>query len=94
MGIINDDRMESRVQVTLVVTGIGAPTLEEAVTNLTKPAFTKSQGPGLGYQPQAANLKTERKPVEAIPFSQPLNTAAPSNNMDIPAFLRRRNRSE
>jgi hypothetical protein len=93
MGIINDDRMESRVQVTLVVTGLGAPTLEETVTDLAQSNLSESQVPNRGDQPRIDIPTTERQPVEAIPISQPLNTATASNNLDLPAFLRRRNRS-
>lgn len=93
MGIINDERMESRVQVTLVVTGLGAPTLEEAVTELSKPAIAKTEEPAYGYQSQANQPMKEIHPVGAMPVPQPLNTAAPANNLDLPAFLRRRNRT-
>lgn len=93
MGIINDERMESRVQVTLVVTGLGAPTLEEAVTELSKPAIAKTEEPAYGYQSQANQSMKEIHPVGAMPVPQPLNTAAPANNLDLPAFLRRRNRT-
>jgi cell division protein FtsZ len=93
MGIINDDRMESRVQVTLVVTGLGAPTLEETVTDLVQPELSSPQVPDRGYQPQTTIPTSGRPPVEAVPISQPLNTATASNNLDLPAFLRRRNRS-
>jgi cell division protein FtsZ len=93
MGIINDDRMEGRVQVTLVVTGLGAPTLEETVTDLAKPVSTQSPVRSRGYQSQVANPSTGHQSVEALPISKPLNTAAATNNLDLPAFLRRRNRS-
>jgi cell division protein FtsZ len=93
MGIINDDRMEGRVQVTLVVTGLGAPTLEETVIDLAKPVSTQSPVRSRGYQSQVANPSTGHQSVEALPISKPLNTAAATNNLDLPAFLRRRNRS-
>jgi cell division protein FtsZ len=93
MGIINDDRMEGRVQVTLVVTGLGAPTLEETVIDLAKPVSTQSPVRSRGYQSQVANPSTGHRSVEALPISKPLNTAAATNNLDLPAFLRRRNRS-
>jgi cell division protein FtsZ len=38
LGIINDERLEGRVQVTLIVTGLGAPTLEEALSKVSKPS--------------------------------------------------------
>jgi cell division protein FtsZ len=38
MGVTNDERMEGRAQVILMVTGLGAPTLEEAFPGLKKSA--------------------------------------------------------
>jgi len=36
LGVINDDRMEGKAQVILMVTGLGAPTLEEAMSGVTR----------------------------------------------------------
>ena len=42
LGVISDDRMEGRVQAILMITGLGAPTLEQAFSEVkrveTKPA--------------------------------------------------------
>jgi len=49
MGVINDDRMQGRVQVILMVTGLGSPTLEETLSGVSptvsledKPSLTLS----------------------------------------------------
>ena len=84
MGVLNDDRMEDRVQVTLIITGLGAPTLEEALSFVSRP---KPVEPVLE---QPKNLQPiEQQPPVAIPATQ--LTATPStNDLDLPAFLRRR----
>jgi len=38
MGVIHDDRLGGRVQVILMVTGLGAPTLEETLSGVRKTA--------------------------------------------------------
>jgi cell division protein FtsZ len=43
MGVINDDRMEGRVQVILMVTGLGAPTLEEALSDVSEPVVVEEK---------------------------------------------------
>jgi cell division protein FtsZ len=37
LGVINDKEMERRVQVILMITGLGAPTLEETMARVEKP---------------------------------------------------------
>lgn len=75
MGVIHDDRLQDRVQIILVVTGLGAPALEEVM-------------PGVKTVTSPTNL-VEEEYAEAIPLSIMGTT---SNDMDIPAFLRRPNK--
>jgi hypothetical protein len=81
MGVINDERMEGRVQAILIVTGLGAHTLEEVL-------------------PGAEKLHKQPKPVDKAPSveevleSESVDQAQfppmpASNNLDLPAFLRR-----
>lgn len=89
MGIINDDRMQGRVQVTLVVTGIGAPTLEEAMSGVVpaeepKPVLDKPINIPVVTKPQ-----TQTSPTWVRPSDKEL-TQPTSTNLDLPAFLRRR----
>jgi cell division protein FtsZ len=92
LGVINDDRMEDRVQVILVITGLGAPTLEETMSSVKKsePEPIKA----------APTPETIREPIGA---ARPVASAPPSahaaeiasginQNLDIPAFMRRRTR--
>ena len=90
MGVINDDRLQDRVQVTLVITGLGAPTLEEAMSAIARPAKTET------VEVQVAenkNFEEQVKPKaqKLVPVQHPMNEST-YNNLDVPAFLRRRAR--
>jgi len=80
MGTTENKHMGDRVQVILIVTGLGAPTLEEAlaetgrIRNQPIPVFTP-------------NLAS-KKELETAPHNFPLG----ATNLDIPAFLRRQSR--
>ena len=95
MGVVNDNRMEDRVQVTLIITGLGSPTLEEAMAGVARPAplTQAAQAPvGKKFAPLPA---PEPEPEQPLPGMAPTalgmaQTAA--NNLDLPAFLRKRAR--
>lgn len=74
MGIINDTQMGDRVQLILVITGLGAPTLVETLTSI-----------------QAQKVETQVAPVHEIRESVS-ETSGSIEDMDLPAFLRRRSR--
>jgi cell division protein FtsZ len=77
MGVINDTEMKNRVQVILVITGLGAPSLEETFSKyvVTEPV----------YEPEETEPQQQTSPTwQHTPFS------SSSTNLDIPAFLRRR----
>ena len=86
LGVINDDRMQDRVQVILVITGMGATTLEEAISEVSQPA--KVIAPIL-ESPLPFN---KRGISHDIPANPDLVTSSITNNLDIPAFIRRRAR--
>lgn len=95
-GISHDERMTGRAQVILVITGLGAPTLEEVMPGIQKridQAAGASREPVPEPQPdnQAISMDTppEVEQLQAVPAGVP--QSAP-DNLDIPAFLRRRNR--
>lgn len=84
LGVVNDPRLQDRVEAILVVTGLGSPTLEETLSKVDgrKPQIDFSHPPA-------------PRPVE---FEQPQHTqddeweeelSISSNDLDIPAFLRR-----
>jgi cell division protein FtsZ len=91
LGVIHDERMVERVQITLIITGLGAPTLEEALSKVSVPAQSQ---PILQTYP--ASLSAEILPLEAPatrpePLGQGLSMVN-TTNLDLPAFLRRRAR--
>lgn len=93
-GVSNDDRMTGRAQVILVITGLGAPTLEEVLPGITQKldqaaARQKAQIPQPVPEPAPAAQQGEAEPWQAVPAGVP---QAHMDNLDIPAFLRRRNR--
>lgn len=90
MGISSDDRMQDRAQVILIVTGLGAKSLEEIMpgTGIEKiEQFPAKVGTEIGEEPPEfepaitrVEIPSERLPTRAI------------NNLDIPAFMRKRAR--
>jgi cell division protein FtsZ len=123
MGVNYDEVMENRAQVILVVTGLGATTLEEALSSAeassrpapqpaaqrVSPAQMASAGPEPAGEPPAVHQVRHVIPVQqAEPPAEPEDGAIPlpmeppaqpvahspvyavPNDLDVPAFLRRR----
>lgn len=90
MGVINDESMLDRVQLTLVVTGLGAPTLEEAMSGIARPVKNEAPAEKPAEKPQVEQIPLNPLP-KAMPFQGPTGEAS-YNNLDLPAFLRRRAR--
>jgi cell division GTPase FtsZ len=100
-GFITDDRMTDRAQVILVVTGLGGTAIDK---ELFQPKQAAPEVPYLDEDPVAlpvdAGAPTEiNEMYMKIDFNdagRPVQstTEAPSlpNNLDLPAFLRRRAR--
>ncbi len=102
-GIINAPQMHDRVQVILIITGIGSTpvsgTVLQTLQNIATPAQKPSQQ---AYEP----VRTSQPPF--IPLSEPedlqqyepeppermeiMEYTGVSNNLDVPAFIRRRMR--
>jgi len=92
LGVINDDRMEDRVQVILVITGLGAPTLEETMSSVKK-----SEPEPIKAAPTPEPIREPigaTRPVASAPSSAHAAEVASgiNQNLDIPAFMRRRTR--
>lgn len=87
MGVMNSKQMANRVHVILVITGIGATTLEEALampqkSKAVENGSTQTQSPtSVAHSPSATRM------LAAAPLP-----AIDPNNLDVPAFLRRRAR--
>jgi hypothetical protein len=85
MGVTNDINLRDRVEVFLVITGLGAPTLEEALAGVKTPRIVMDSLP----EPEAEQPPV---PAPAPPIRPPLHQSMPpssSQNLDIPAFLRK-----
>jgi cell division protein FtsZ len=87
MGVINDKRLQDQVQVTLVITGLGATTLEQAMSDVSRPVKMEPVIVKAEEIPQAPPNPLPRP----MPLQQPVNEAT-FTNLDLPAFLRRRTR--
>jgi cell division protein FtsZ len=92
-GISNDDRMQGRTQVILVITGLGAPTLEEVMPGITlKIDGTAPSRRVIDPEPFAETVSSSievRESLDAVPVGGPQYA---TDDLDIPAFLRRRAR--
>lgn len=88
-GLITDQRMEDRVQLILIVTGIGS---EKSPQVDTAHPVEVNQTP-TRYSQSGSNFKSQSV-SQPDPKELNLNTYTPrfesSNNLDVPAFLRRR----
>jgi cell division protein FtsZ len=91
LGVVNDERLQDRVEAILVITGLGAPTLEEAMRHVagasaeTMPAPTSSPAPPTDFQPVP-----DSQPLISLSVStEVLPSATHAQDLDIPAFMRR-----
>ena len=84
LGVVNDARLEDRVEVILVITGLGSTTLEETLSHLDvrKPLVEHKPLPA----PETFEIKSPGLlPEEYLEDEMSMST----NDLDIPAFLRR-----
>jgi cell division protein FtsZ len=85
-GLNNDEQLQGRAQVILVITGLGAPTLEEIMPGIR--ANNKNLIVDENVKPTiTSQIECESEKIN--PFPVALNFAQ-GNEIDIPAFLRRR----
>jgi cell division protein FtsZ len=86
MGVVSDERLDDKVEVILIVTGIGAKSLEETLSGFPSskpsPAQQENEAPRL-VDRRVHNLMRVTEPVQAS------NQASLSNDLNVPAFLRR-----
>jgi hypothetical protein len=102
MGVIIDPRMEDRAQIILVITGLGAPSLEETMSKISKTAkgqvadseqvqrrsfYNESDTSWhLPSQESRVDRSTDARSTDTKEY-EPL---VASKNIELPAFLRRR----
>ncbi len=102
-GVINDERMENRAEVILVITGIGATPVDAAATNSTivqqpvpekvvEPQAQQVQPQPPQSQPQQQPSPTPAEPVRMVRLHEPsaVELAGAQTDLDLPAFMRRR----
>jgi cell division protein FtsZ len=85
MGFTQDDRLADRAQVILVVTGLGAPSLEEVLPGAEKISAPQPEYPHLTEM----KIHTERM---TMPYASPPGPSRAIENLDLPAFMRHRDR--
>lgn len=88
-GLIVDQRMEDRVQLILIVTGIGSEKATQVEVNYPAAVY---QAPTKYAQPEPLqkfeqSSKPETQELNINTYKPQIDTA---NNLDVPAFLRRR----
>lgn len=87
MGVVSDPKLQDRVEAILVITGLGSPTLEETLSKVEgrKLPVTHPATPAAS----TLEMNTPQYPVETN-WDEELTVS--SNDLDIPAFLRRSRR--
>lgn len=90
--VINED-LKDEIVVTVIATGFNEEVIQ---TKPSKPAFGQNKGNiGVGSQVQKRETYREREREEAATHEQPSRNTAkehPEDTLDIPTFLRNRNR--
>ena len=95
-GVISDPNLSDRAQVILIVTGLGAVPIEQAIPGAEKflsELTLKPEKEKVQEKPQKTtsnnHIKTDQQPEKAYSFSsdRPRMTTA---DLDVPAFLRKR----
>jgi cell division protein FtsZ len=84
LGVVNDPRLQDRVEAILVITGLGSTTLEETISRLDvrqSPVERKNVPAPDTYEVKVPQLVTNEYLEEEL--------SVLSNDLDIPAFLRR-----
>ncbi len=96
-GIITDERLQDRVQVILVLTGMGATSVDtkssvnqETYVQTGKPVVMQMPEP-LAFEPSETIVQQSFQPTpEAESLPQPYVMVRNDRDLDIPAFLRRK----
>ena len=89
LGVVNDERMEDRVEAILIITGIGSPTLEETFSRVTQVRHPISQPSSPDPGEESESPQAQPTIVAQAEAEYELLTSDVTN-LDIPAFLRRR----
>jgi cell division protein FtsZ len=95
-GVINDPNLSDRAQVILIVTGLGAVPIEQAIPGAEKflaelnPENEKDKEKNKPQRPNPNNrFEKDQYPTKSYSFSTERHTLT-SADLDVPAFLRKR----
>jgi cell division protein FtsZ len=94
-GVVSDPNLHNRTQIILIVTGLGAVPIEQAIPGaeryLAEIKAIEEKDNRLREQEKPRNTRSSNDPYtpEAYAFSQP-ESAVYAANLDVPAFLRKR----
>jgi cell division protein FtsZ len=89
LGVTNDNRLQDRTQVILVITGLGAPSLEDVLPGAEQSIKAE---PSQSQTATENQLVEKPKPRPFQPTPEPGLSTSVMNDLDLPAFMRRRNR--
>ena len=84
LGVVNDPKLQDRVEAILVITGLGSPTLEETLSKVESRRVTIDKP--IAQMTNIYENNSTQFPAEAD-WEEELTVS--SNDLDIPAFLRR-----
>ncbi len=88
-GAVHDENLKDSVKVTVIATGIKADKMGMKPRSVISPAIRTAQ-----QSVKNMMLKKERLPLEIATDKVPAPTELPSDDLDVPTFLRRANRPE
>lgn len=92
MGVNQDERMADRVQIILIITGLGAPSLEEAMSSVNSVRMVETSESKI-RQPRSEPIPIHQAKTVAGLSAVYESSVLPSSSLDLPAFLRRRSRT-
>lgn len=92
MGISNDKHMEDRAQVILVITGLGGAPLETTMAELPSTASIPMEDTLPVFVDEEVDEETIENSIFEMALAPEPVAAAMANNLDLPAFIRRRQR--
>ncbi|MQC26071.1 MAG: cell division protein FtsZ [Chloroflexi bacterium] len=94
MGLTSDDRMEDRAQVILIITGLGANALKDLVPDDELDPYGKQAVMEADDELNVTDTLEDTEPaITRVDLQSERMPAAALNNLDIPAFLRKRARA-
>jgi cell division protein FtsZ len=89
MGVVNDEMLFNRVEIILVVTGLGARTLEETLSNVNQKNRPQERQSEVVERKVQIPSEFQNDNVDVNQKYDDIVHPSITNNLDIPAFLRR-----